>query len=84
MIFVTMIETTPGSYEESLRAVKRLKIPENIKIREFLGLFGGVDVIIIFEADDEKAAVDFISHIACYVQCKTSFAVPIDEFTWTR
>ena len=84
MIFVTMIETTPGTYEESLRAMKRLKIPENIKIREFLGLFGGVDVIIIFEAEDQKDAVDFISNIACYVECKTSFALPIDEFTWTR
>ena len=79
-----MIETTPGTYEESLRAMKRLKVPENIKIREFLGLFGGVDVIIIFEAEDQKDAVDFISHIACYVECQTSFAVPIDEFTWTR
>ena len=79
-----MIQSMPGKYEETVRALKRLKIPEDIKIREFLGLFGEPDAMIVFEAENETAAVDFVSHLAGYVTCKTSLAHPIDEFTWTR
>ena len=50
MLFVTMIKSLPGTFEESLRAMRRLKIPENIQIREFSGLFGDIDAIISKES----------------------------------
>ena len=84
MLFVTMIHSLPGKFEETVRSLKRLKVPGDIKIREFLGLFGDPDAIIIFEAEDEKVAVEFVSHLAAYVPCKTSLALPIEEFKWTR
>ena len=84
MLFVTTIESTEGKFEDTIRALKRLKIPEGIQVREFLGLFGEPDAILIFETSDEKHAVDFVCAIAQSVKCKTSLAPPIDEFRWTK
>jgi uncharacterized protein with GYD domain len=84
MHFVTIIHSPPGKYEETVRALKRVKIPDNIKVREFLGLFGEPDALIVFEAPDEMTAADFICLLAPYVQCKTQLALPIEDFRWTR
>ena len=84
MLFVTTIESGEGKFEDTIRALKRLKIPEGIKVREFLGMFGEPDAILIFETGDEKHAVDFVCMIAQSVKCKTSLALPIDEFRWTK
>ena len=84
MLFVTTIESGEGKFEDTIRALKRLKIPEGIVVREFLGLFGEPDAILIFETADEKHAVDFVCTINQSVKCKTSLALPIDEFRWTK
>jgi len=84
MLLVTTIQAKEGQFEDTIRALKRLKVPEGIKVREFLGLFGEPDAIIIFEAPDEKKAVEFVCLIASSVVCKTSLALPIDEFKWTK
>jgi uncharacterized protein with GYD domain len=84
MLFVTTIQANEGKFEDTIRALKRMKIPEGITVREFLGLFGEPDAIIIFETKDEKQAVDFVCLIASCVTCKTSLALPIDEFRWTK
>ena len=55
MLFVSLVHSHPGKFEETVRALKRLHVPENIKIREFVGLFGDPDAVIIFEAGDEKS-----------------------------
>ena len=84
MLFVTTIESGEGKFEDTIRALKRLKIPEGIVVREFLGLFGEPDAILIFETGDESHAVDFVCMINQSVKCKTSLALPIDEFRWTK
>ena len=84
MLFVTTIESGEGKFEDTIRALKRLKIPEGIEVREFLGLFGEPDAILIFETADETHAVDFVCMINQSVKCKTSLALPIDEFRWTK
>jgi uncharacterized protein with GYD domain len=84
MLLVTTIQAKEGKFEDTIRALKRLKVPEGIEIREFLGLFGEPDAIIIFEAVDQKAAVEFVCLIASSVTCHTSMALPIDEFKWTK
>ncbi|MEO0183125.1 MAG: hypothetical protein ABIL40_06590, partial [candidate division WOR-3 bacterium] len=48
MTFITTLDVIPGRADEMLKAVKELKIPEGIKIREFLSLFGKPDYILIF------------------------------------
>ena len=84
MLFVTIVNAPEGKFEETVRALKRLKVTDGVKVREFVGLFGAPDAIIIFETANEKAAVDFVSHLASYVNCKTQLALPIDEFKWTK
>ncbi|MDD4307885.1 MAG: hypothetical protein PHU53_03650 [Thermoplasmata archaeon] len=84
MLLVTTITAMDGKFEETIRALKRLKVPEGIKVREFLGLFGEPDAMIIFEASDEKKAVEFVCLLGSQVMCKTSLAFPIDEFKWTK
>lgn len=84
MLFVTTIKSDQGKFEDTIRALKRLKIPEGVKVREFLGLFGEPDALIIFETQDEKHAVEFVCLIASYVKCTTSLALPIDDFRWTK
>ena len=84
MLFVTTIQANDGKFEDTIRALKRMKIPDGVKVREFLGLFGDPDALIVFETQDEKHAVDFVCLIASSVMCKTSLALPIDEFKWTK
>ena len=84
MLFVTIVNAPEGKFEETVRALKRLVIPDGVKIREFLGVFGQPDAIIIFETSDERTAVDFVCHLATYMNCKTQMALPIDEFKWTK
>lgn len=84
MLFVTTIKADQGRYEDTIRALKRLKVPDGVKVREFLGLFGDTDAIIVFETQDEKHAVEFVCLIASYVKCTTSLALPIEEFRWTK
>jgi uncharacterized protein with GYD domain len=84
MLFVTIVKSPEGKFEETVRALKRLKIPKDIKVREFIGLFGEPDAIIIFETKSEKTAVDFVCSLASNVNCKTHMALPISEFKWTK
>jgi uncharacterized protein with GYD domain len=83
MLFVTTVKFIPGKCEEATRSIRRPKIPKEIKIREFLGLFGKPDVAIIFEAPNEKAAADFTVQFGRYGDLVTSLALPIEEFKWT-
>lgn len=83
MLFITTVKVIPGRYEEATRAIKRPKIPKDVKIREFLGLFGKPDVAIIFEAPDEKVAADFTVQFGRYGDLVTSLALPIEDFKWT-
>ncbi|KYK30602.1 MAG: hypothetical protein AYK23_01005 [Candidatus Proteinoplasmatales archaeon SG8-5] len=84
MLFVTIVNSPEGKFEETVRALKRLKVPKGIKIREFIGLFGEPDAILIFETENEHTAVDFVCHLSSYVNCKTQMALSIDEFKWTK
>ena len=84
MLFVTIVHSHPGTFEETVRALKRLKIPEDIKIREFLGLFGDPDAIIIFEASDEATAVEFVGQYAEWFKTETAVAFPVEGYKWTR
>jgi uncharacterized protein with GYD domain len=84
MLFVSIVNAPEGKFEETVRALKRLKIPEGIKLREFVGLFGEPDAILIFETEDQNKATDFVCELASYVNCKTQLALPIDEFKWTK
>ena len=40
MFFVTLLKSLPGKYTEAIRLFKNPKIPEGVRILNFLGLFG--------------------------------------------
>jgi len=83
MLFVTTLKFLPGKYEEGTRLCKRPKIPEGLKIKLFLGLFGKPDALIVFEAPDEGTAADFAVQFGRVAESATALALPIEEFKWT-
>ncbi len=78
MTFITTLDVIPGRADELLNAVKNLRIPEGIKIREFLSLFGKPDYVLIFEAPDEETAMNFILKFVAYAVPKTSLGVNVE------
>ena len=52
-------------------------------IREFLGLFGKPDAVVIFDAPDASAAADFAVQFSRVADTTTAFALPIEDFKWT-
>ena len=83
MMFVAHITAMPGRYEETVRLLKHLRMPKEIKIKLFLGLFGKPDAIIVFETQSESTAAEFVSQFANVAECSTALGVPIEDLKWT-
>ena len=77
MIFVTMLDVIPGKSEEVRKIVKNISYPSDIKMMEFLSLFGKPDYLIVFEAPDEEKAMTFILNFVSVAVPRTSLAVSI-------
>ena len=84
MLFVTLLEIPCEASTEATRKIKRPKIPEGITIKENLALFGKPDVIIVFEADNEEIASEFVVQFRDLTNSITLLATPIDNVKWTR
>jgi uncharacterized protein with GYD domain len=79
MLFVSFLEIISGKVSEALDQLKHLRVPERIKVVQFLGLFGKPDVVLIFEAANEKEASEFVTQFGeCFV-AKTLLAFSIGE-----
>uniref|UniRef100_A0A7C6EK13 Lrp/AsnC family transcriptional regulator n=1 Tax=candidate division WOR-3 bacterium TaxID=2052148 RepID=A0A7C6EK13_UNCW3 len=78
MTFITMLDVIPGRADELLNTVKNLEIPEEIKVREFLSLFGKPDYLVVFEAPNEEKAMNFILKFVPYAVPKTSLGVNVE------
>lgn len=79
MIFVTMLDLIPGQMDEFQKILKSLDIPEDIKVREFLTLFGKPDFLLTFEAPNEERAMSFILKFVSVAVPKTSLGVPVEH-----
>ena len=85
MLFVTTFDIIPGKYSDAIKSLKLpSKIPDGIVIKEFLGLFGKPDAIVIYDAPDERTAVEFVMKFSEYAIPRTSVAYPKDAFKWTH
>jgi len=84
MLFVTTLKALHGQYLEAIKVFKRPKIPEGVEIKQFLGIFGGTDAIIIFSAPDEATAADFTVQFGHVAEVCTAVAFPIEDLKWTR
>ncbi len=79
MIFVSTLDVIPGKGNELQKIIKSLKIPKDIKIREFLSLFGKPDYLLIFEAPNEEKAMSFILKFVSVAVPKTSLGIPVEN-----
>lgn len=79
MIFVSMLDVIPGKADEVQKIVSTIKPPKDIKIREFLSLFGKPDYILTFEAPNEEKALAFILKFVSVAIPKTSLGIPVEK-----
>ena len=84
MMFVTKMKALPGQYMEAIKIFKHPKVPEGVEVREFLGLFGDWDVIVIFSSPDEKTAAEFTVQFGHVAEVCTALALGIDDMKWTH
>ena len=79
MIFVSTLDVIPGKVDELRKIIKSLDVPEDIKIREFLALFGKPDFLLTFEAPDEEKAMSFVLKFVSVAVPKTSVGVSVEK-----
>jgi uncharacterized protein with GYD domain len=79
MIFVSTLDVIPGRVDELHKIIRNLEIPKDIKIREFLTLFGKPDFLLTFEAPDEERAMSFILKFVSVAVPKTSVGVSVEK-----
>jgi len=79
MIFVSTLDVIPGKVDDLQKIIKSLEVPEDVKIREFLALFGKPDYLLTFEAPDEERAMSFILKFVSVAVPKTSVGVPVEK-----
>ncbi|MEW6481470.1 MAG: DUF3303 family protein [bacterium] len=80
MLFVTTLNTLPGKTREALEIfLKYAKIPEVIHIKESLFLFGKPELLLIFEAENERDAAEFVIQFQEVAGTQTSLAIPIEK-----
>jgi uncharacterized protein with GYD domain len=79
MIFVTTLDLIPGKNDDLRKIIKNLKVPNDIKIKEFLSLFGKPDYLVIFDAPNEERAMDFVLKFASVTVPKTALGFPVDN-----
>src|SRR5258706_1093398 len=60
VLFHVTLRFLPGQYEAAVRTYKNPKVPHGVKVREFLGMFGDQDAVVIFEAPDEGTAAELV------------------------
>jgi len=84
MLFVSTIRAMPGKFDETVRLLKHSKVPDGVEIKEFLGLFGKPDAVVIFEAKSESLAAEFVSQFGSVAEVSTALAIPVKELKWTR
>lgn len=62
MLFVSLL-VPKGKGVEAVNYLKELKAPEGVTIRHVHFTFGRYDGVIIFEAPDNKTAMNFIMQV---------------------
>jgi uncharacterized protein with GYD domain len=79
MIFVTTLDLIPGKNDDLRKIIKNLKVPDDIKIKEFLSLFGKPDYLVIFDAPDEERAMAFVLKFTTVTVPKTALGFPVEK-----
>jgi len=80
MLFVSLL-SPKGKGVDAIKYLKSLQEKEGVKIRDVFFTFGRYDGMIIFEAHDERAAMNFVMETGFSTQynVETLIAVPAKE-----
>ena len=80
MLFVTLL-SPKGKGTEAVAYLKKLKPPRGIAVREVYFTFGRYDGLIVFDAPDVKAAMNFVMEtgFATDYTVETLTAIPAKE-----
>jgi len=76
---VTLLKIAPEKNRKVYASIKNLKPPEGVELAFTCGLFGRVDAILVYEASDEKVAMDFLLDV-----CKMDGIMDTETFTAYR
>jgi hypothetical protein len=79
MIFVSTLDLIPGKIDDFRKIITDLEVPKDIKIREFLALFGKPDFLLTFDAPNEERAMSFVLKFVSVAAPKTSLGVPVEN-----
>jgi uncharacterized protein with GYD domain len=82
MIFVTLM-LPRGKGVSAVKYLKELKAPKGIEIRDIFFAFGKYDTVIIFEAPDERTAMNFVMETGFATEyiMETMIVIPAEEIT---
>jgi len=83
-LFTCLLRSRAGMYSQAIRLFKNAKIPKDVKIHEFLGMFGAYDCVVIFEAPNEETAAEFVVQFGDAADPLTMMAFPVEALKWTR
>ncbi len=83
-MFVTIAEIPSEKTTEATRRLKMPKVPEGVEIKQNIALFGKPDCIIIFEAENEELAAEFVVQFRDLTNSTTLLALPMEKVKWTR
>jgi len=80
VLFISLLKPK-GKGEEAVKYLKELKAPKGVTVRGVYFTFGQYDGVIIFEAPDTEAAMNFAMQVGFATQytIETLTAVPATE-----
>lgn len=84
MLFITFLDILPGQYTKAIRVFKNPKMDTNIKVVQSLWMFGKPDAFIIFEAESEQEAGEFVVQFGEVAAVRTSLVFPIENMRWSN
>ncbi len=75
MWFVMFATANAEQYSDLFHLVDKMKVPEGIRIHAVLEIFGKPDVVIVFEAKNEKIAAEFVKQFGRVSEVTTHLAI---------
>ncbi len=77
MIFIMFATANPERFADLFHLLRNMNVPEGIKIREKLEIFGKPDVVLVFEAPNEELASNFIEQFGRVSTVTTHLAMRV-------
>ncbi len=77
MIFVMFATAAPEQFADLFHLLRNARVPEGIKIREGLEVFGKPDVVVVFESPNEELAAQFVEQFGRVSTVTTHLAMRV-------